>query len=392
MSELYADIGWKSINHHGEQLCGDHVDVVEADSHTQVVVLADGLGSGVKASILSTLTSKIISTMISQGMSLEDCVSTIAAALPLDAEKHVAYSTFTIIRITDSREAELIQFDNPSVILLRGYNNYEYPKKPLVIRGKTIYRSTINLREGDVFIAMSDGCTNASASRTYSYDWDRAAIADYMKIFAPVGYTAKTLATMLVDECYQKYGEHPLDDATACVVCVRPRQNVSLMIGPPRSRDDEAAMVSAFLNSPGKHIVCGGTTAKVVAGKMGKEIKPLPNTVPTDIPPMSAIEGIDLVTEGVVTINRVNEYALDNLGENKLYTSWCSGRDGACRIARMLLEESTSIHLFVGQAVNPAHADENPEWAISFTLKMTIVDRLASTLRKLGKVVDIQYY
>ena len=392
MSELYADIGWKSINHHGEQLCGDHVDIVETDSHTQVVVLADGLGSGVKASILSTLTSKIISTMIAQGLSLEDCVSTIAAALPVDAQKHVAYSTFTIIRITDSHEAELIQFDNPSVILLRGYNTYEYPKEALVIRGKTIYKSTVRLREGDVFIAMSDGCTNASASRTYNYDWDRADIADYMKIFAPVGYTAKTLATMLVDECYRKYGEHPLDDATACVVCVRPRRTINLMIGPPRDRADEGRMMSTFMSSPGKHIVCGGTTAKVAANYLGKEIKPIPNVTPTDIPPMSVIEGIDLVTEGVVTINRVNEYAADNLGENKLYANWCNGRDGACRIARLLLEEGTNINLFVGQAINPAHADENPEWAIGFTLKMTIVDRLSSTLKEMGKKVEIQYY
>lgn len=105
MSELYADIGWKSVNHHGEQLCGDHVEIVEAAGNSQVMVLADGLGSGVKASILSTLTSKIVSTMMARGMSLEDCVSAIAAALPVDAEKGVAYSTFTIIRVSDCREA-----------------------------------------------------------------------------------------------------------------------------------------------------------------------------------------------------------------------------------------------------------------------------------------------
>ena len=102
MNDLYADIGYKSINHKGEQLCGDHVDIVKQDDNSSVVVLADGLGSGVKASILSTLTSKIISTMVAQGLPLEECVSTIAATLPINSEHGVAYSTFTILHILDN--------------------------------------------------------------------------------------------------------------------------------------------------------------------------------------------------------------------------------------------------------------------------------------------------
>ena len=119
MNDLCADIGYRSINHFGEQLCGDHVDVVEQGENSSVIVLADGLGSGVKASILSTLTSTIISTMMAEGLSLEDCVSTIAATLPICSVRGVAYSTFTIIHLVENREAELIQYDNPQVILLR---------------------------------------------------------------------------------------------------------------------------------------------------------------------------------------------------------------------------------------------------------------------------------
>ncbi|HAX83731.1 MAG TPA: serine/threonine protein phosphatase, partial [Ruminococcaceae bacterium] len=151
MNNLCADIGWKSINHEGEQLCGDHVDIVEQNENSTVIVLADGLGSGVKASILSTLTSKIISTMMAEGLSLEECVSTIAATLPICSVRGVAYSTFTIIHLINNETAELIQYDNPHVILLRDGKNYDYPKNELNINGKQIYKSVISLQENDIF-------------------------------------------------------------------------------------------------------------------------------------------------------------------------------------------------------------------------------------------------
>ena len=161
MNDLTCDIGYKSVNHAGEQLCGDHVEVVEQEDGSTVIVLADGLGSGVKASILSTLTSKIISTMLAAGLSIEECVETIAATLPVDSVRGVAYSTFTIIRLIRNQTAELIQYDNPQVIVLRNGENWEYPRTETTIGGKQIFRSLIRLQEDDVFIAMSDGCPHA---------------------------------------------------------------------------------------------------------------------------------------------------------------------------------------------------------------------------------------
>ena len=128
MNNLCTDIGFKSVNKKGEQLCGDHIEIVDQNENSLVLVLADGLGSGVKACILSTLTSKIISTMIANNLSVEECVSTIAATLPVCEKRGVAYSTFTIIRITNNSEAEIIQYDNPHVIMLRGGENFEYPR------------------------------------------------------------------------------------------------------------------------------------------------------------------------------------------------------------------------------------------------------------------------
>ena len=181
MNNLCADIGWKSINHEGEQLCGDHVDIVEQSENSTVIVLADGLGSGVKASILSTLTSKIISTMMAEGLSLEECVSTIAATLPICSVRGVAYSTFTIIHLINNETAELIQYDNPHVILLRNGKNYDYQKNELNINGKQIYKSVISLQENDIFVAMSDGCPHAGIGLAYNFGWKREDIIEFIE-------------------------------------------------------------------------------------------------------------------------------------------------------------------------------------------------------------------
>ena len=251
MNDLCVDIGYKSINHYGEQLCGDHIDVVEQNENSTVIVLADGLGSGVKASILSTLTSKIISTMMAANLPLEECVSTIAATLPICSVRGVAYSTFTIIHLINNATAELIQYDNPQIIMLRDEKNYDYPKTEMNIDGKQIYKSMIRLQENDLFVAMSDGCPHAGIGIAYNFGWKREDIVSFVETIAPVGYTAKTLSTMLIDECNKLYGEKPGDDATACVVRVRKRVPMNLLFGPPANRSDCNRMMSLFFSKEG---------------------------------------------------------------------------------------------------------------------------------------------
>lgn len=390
MNNLCADIGYKSINHYGEQLCGDHVDIVEPNDNSTVIVLSDGLGSGVKASILSTLTSKIISTMMADGMSLEECVSTIAATLPVCSVRGVAYSTFTIIHIKNNQTAEIIQYDNPHVILIRNEVNFEYPKTEMNIGGKKIFKSIINLCENDIFVAMSDGCPHAGIGTAYNFGWKREDIIKFFEILAPVGYTAKTLSTMLVDECNKLYGNKPGDDATACVVRIRKREPMNILFGPPSNRDDADRMMSLFFSKEGKHIVCGGTTSSIAAKYLNKPLKATLNFEQSDVPPIAEIEGVDLVTEGVITMNRVIEYAKDYLGENKMYEHWSVKKDGASLISRLLFEEATDINFYVGRAINPAH--QNPDLPINFNIKMNLVDELTKALQEMGKKVKVSYF
>ena len=390
MNDLCADIGYKSINHIGEQLCGDHVDILEPDDDSSVVVLADGLGSGVKASILSTLTSKIISTMVAEGLSLTDCVETIAQTLPICSVRGVAYSTFTIMRLVENRDMELIQYDNPLTILLRDGKNYDYPKTEMSIGGKKIYRSVIKLQEDDIFIAMSDGCPHAGIGLAYNFGWKREDIIEFMEAAAAGGYTAKTLSTILIDEANKLYGGRPGDDATACVIRIRKRVPMNILFGPPRDRDDCNRMMSLFFAKEGKHIVCGGTTSSIAAKYLGKKVEADISFVRSDILPIAKIEGVDLVTEGVITVNRVVEYAKDAIGENKLYEKWSYGHDGASLICRMLFEEATDINFYVGRAVNPAH--QNPDLPINFNIKMNLVEELSACLKQMGKHIKVSYF
>lgn len=390
MNNLCTDIGMQSLIKYSEELCGDHFELIEQGNNSQVLVLADGMGSGVKANILSTLTSKILSTMIAEGIAVEECVSTMASTLPVCAVREVAYSTFTIIRIVENMEAEIIQYDNPHVILLRNGAFEEFPKTAFEIDGKTIYKSRIPIQEEDVFIAMSDGAIHAGVGASLNFGWDRKEIAEYMEMMYHKSHTGKMLANLLLTECNRLYGGKPGDDTTACVVKIRHREQVNLMIGPPSKREDVQRMQTEFFANDGKYIVCGGTTSTITGEFLGKAVCPNLNYFDPDVPPTATIEGVDIVTEGVITMSKVLEYASDYLDKNEKYTQWGYKQDGASQIARVLFEEATDINFYVGRAVNPAH--QNPNLPITFNIKMQLVESVAQCLRGMGKKVKLTYF
>ena len=195
MNDLCVEIGCNSINHVGEELCGDHVEVVGQGEDSSVLVLADGLGSGVKANILSILTSRIISTMIAEGLPLEECVKAIAATLPICSVRKVAYSTFTIIRLINNEVAEIICYDNPPVVLIRNGTPADLPGRDMIVGGKKVYKSELRLQEGDILVAVSDGCPHAGIGVAYNFGWQLSDIAEYVATASVAGYNAKTLST-----------------------------------------------------------------------------------------------------------------------------------------------------------------------------------------------------
>lgn len=390
MNNLCTDIGYRSINKFGEELCGDMVEVVEPNADDYVVVLADGLGSGVKANILSTLTAKIISTMIADNMPIETCVETIAQTLPICSVRKVAYSTFTIVRIIDNKEAEIVQYDNPQLILLRDGKSFDYPKTATEISGKTIYKSKIPLMLGDSLIFTSDGAIYAGIGDKMNFGWQRDQIVEFMEELYRPEYTAKTLTSILLDQCERLYGGKPGDDTTVCTVKIRERKSVNLMMGPPRDPKDVNKMMALFFSKDGKHIVCGGTTSELTAKYLGKEVKTILEYLDPEIPPIAKIEGVDLTTEGVITMSRVLEYAKSYLEADDIYADWNVRNDAASQIAKLLFQEATDINFFVGTAINPAH--QNPKLPISFNIKMQIVEQMSEHLKNMGKRIKVSYF
>ncbi|MDR0759451.1 MAG: serine/threonine-protein phosphatase [Treponema sp.] len=390
MNKFCTDTGFVSLNKKGEHLCGDHVEIISGDELT-IAVLADGLGSGVKANILSTLTAKIISTMMANSMSIEDCVSAIAATLPICKVRQIAYSTFTIICIRNNIDAEIIHYDNPQVIFLRGGKYYHYSNTSEIMENKVIYKSRLKLREDDTFIAISDGVTHAGIGNVLNFGWQRENVVKFMEDIYEKDLTAKTICSILLNKCYSLYGGEPGDDATVCTLKIRRRQPVNLLIGPPSVPGDAHKMMSLFFSKEGKHIVCGGTTSDLAARHLGKNlVTGIPRYFDPQIPPAAAIEGVDLVTEGVITMSRVLEYAKDYVLNNENFAHWNYGKDGASQIARLLFTDATDINFYVGRAINPAH--QNPNLPIGFSIKMRLIDELASCLKQMGKQIKVSYF
>ena len=293
--------------------------------------------------------------------------------------------------MVDNEFAEIIQFDNPDVIFLRDGVSFDYPKQLLQIEGRNVYKSHVRLQEYDTMIAMSDGAIFAGIGQELNYGWQRENIVDFMEIMYSKDFTAKTLSTILLNECNKLYGYEPGDDTTVCTVKLRRRNPMNLMIGPPSDPKDVQKMMSLFFSKEGKHIVCGGTTSTLAAEFLGTVVDVgLPLYLDPEIPPTSKIKGVDLVTEGVITFNRVVEYAKNYLEDNDSYSQWSYKNDGASLIARMLFEEATDINFFVGRAMNPAH--QSPDLPINFNIKMRLVDELSTCLRKMDKQIKVSYF
>lgn len=383
--KFFMDFGTASLNKYSEELCGDKVEFL-SEANYFIAVLSDGLGSGVKANILSTLTSKIAMTMLKEGLPIEEVVDTLVHTLPICSVRKLAYSTFTIIKVYDDGTAYITEFDNPSVFFIRQGKLYELSKVQKVINERCIYESHIQLEEKDTLIFVSDGVIHAGAGQVLNLGWSWKEVAHYLQGLPIETLSAKKITSALLGVCEDLYLSHPGDDTTVATIKAIQPQVATLFSGPPSARESDEAVVEKLMHTQGKKIVCGGTAAHIVSRITGRAVTTSFDIINPDIPPIGYIQGIDLVTEGVLTLQGAVEI-LEKVRDSR-DVAFLEAEDGASMLARMLFEECTHIHMLVGKAINPAH--QNPDFPQALSIKLNILYKLEKILIELGKRVEIE--
>lgn len=388
---VHIDVAWKSLNKKGEELCGDKVVTVRTADST-IAVLADGLGSGVKANILATLTSTICATMVREGASVADVVSTIVNTLPVCSVRKVAYATFSILEIKDSGEGYLAEFDNPFCIYIRDGQRMEFKCEYNEYSGKGVYETRFQALPGDVITIVSDGVIYAGVGESLNFGWTWEHVVKWLLNATALDMSAPRLAAALSDTVNDLYMKKPGDDSTVLVAEVTPHRVVNMLAGPPKEKADDERMVRDYMRSQGKKVICGGTSANIVARVLNRKIRTSLTYSDPSIPPIGFIEGVDLVTEGVLTLTRtldiLQEYCEKDAGS--YYFHRIDEENGAAMLARLLLEDCTHLKLFIGTAINPAH--QNPNLPADLSIKLKLIDRLAELMVRLGKRVDKTFY
>lgn len=382
---LTVETGYTSINKHSETLCGDWFKVFE-NPDKKIYVLSDGLGSGVKANILSTLTSTILGTMISKNMPLDECIETVATALPMCKERRLAYSTFTVLELING-QAHLVQYDNPSAIILRKGKNLSYNYNIQFAHEKEIHESRIILQEDDIIVLMTDGVTNAGIGKLAPNGWNHSEIVAFLERLDTKQMSAYHIAAQIVN-CSLTLSEDSLnDDTTVFVVKVRGRKVVNMLIGPPENKEDDNRVLKLFFSKNGKTVVCGGSTARVVGNYLNKPIRIIQDSGNGEIPNMSSIEGVDYVTEGIITLKKVVEL-IQKFSQNPMYCLNISkSKDPASLLALLLIEEATDVNIYFGMSENAAHQGTD----IDFDAKLGLIKQLEECLNKIGKSVKISF-
>ena len=380
--ELVVEVAQRHLIKHGEAICGDWAKVTRTHDSTLLVV-SDGLGSGVKANILATMTTEIATSMMTHGARIEEMVETIAATLPICKVRRIAYATFTVLHIAANRRAYLVEYDNPALFFLRDGKIVDLPRSEREIAGRKVREARFELREDDYLVCVSDGVVLAGLGGVLSFGWGWQGVAKYLAEAVASRPNAWALADGVIGRCSALYDGRPGDDVTVAATRLRPAVHLTVFTGPPADRADDPEVVRRFLAAPGRKVVCGGTTTNIVA----RFLKARPDPIldgGSDVPPAAYLPDVGLATEGVVTLNR----AIQRLQAVETAADLPARRDAATEVARELLE-ADHIALMVGDAINPMQVADVIRGQ---AFRQVLVDTLVRELQRKGKVVAVEHY
>lgn len=383
---LLIEVDWQSTFKTGQSICGDSVEVVKSkEQQRYVMVLSDGLGSGVKASILSKMTATMAVRFVSSDLELPMSLGVIMDALPVCQVRKISYATFTIVDSTLNGETRIIEMGNPPSVLIRDGKSVEYEAETITSpgwAGRKITVANLKIQPGDRLIVLSDGITQAGlGTSACKLGWRRKGCQEFVEdmINANPDISARLISERTIKKAMSfEPGGLPHDDMTCAVMYYRKPRKLMLMTGPPYRESHDSIWAMRLKEFNGRKIVCGGTTANILARELKLDIitrlKPVGG-----LPAMSEMKGVDLVTEGILTLTRVA----------RLLESRETDNSPASTIVEELKNHDI-IYLCVGTKVNEAHQD--PTLPAELDIRRNIVKKIKYLLEeKYIKEVRLEY-
>ncbi|MDG5799857.1 SpoIIE family protein phosphatase [Marinilabiliaceae bacterium ANBcel2] len=388
----FLDIFCEKVNHHGEMVCGDvFLSRRYKEEGRTIIVLSDGMGSGIKANVLASITASMALNFTLEHREVCKSAKIIMDTLPVCSQRGTSYSTFTIVDIEDDGYTTIVEYDNPGSVILREDTFFDpgWEKIPLEsekYKNKHIKTCSFYGKKEDRILFWSDGVVQAGmGSKKYPYGWGRDAVLKVLPeiITGNPAISSSKLARRIVSTALRLDGGDAKDDTSAAVVYFREPRKLLLVSGPPFNDKTDHSFAKKVERFDGKKIIAGGTTAQIIARELSLHFEQHTNRVDSDLPPISYIQGIDLVTEGILTLSKV----LSSLEEMKSDTRLKYG--AADQIVRLFIE-SDRIHIINGTRINMAHQD--PELPFELEMRKSIIKRLVTVLEsKFLKEVTVEY-
>jgi hypothetical protein len=389
---FFIEVNSQQRNHDGERICGDVFLYRYIKEENRVItVLSDGMGHGVKANILATLTATMALSFTREHKEVDRIAEIIMNTLPVCSVRKVSYSTFTIVDIESSGRVNILEYDNPLTIILRGNQIYDPSWKKVMLEkgknsGKVLKSCSFIPEKEDRIIVCSDGVSQSGmGSDSYPFGWERDNVATYAAslVSNEASISAIVLAGKVVTMAHKNDSYKARDDISCATIYFRDPRKLLVCTGPPYEKDKDKELAAKVTAYKGKVILCGGTTADIVARELNRTIVDELIFEDPELPPESFLEGIDLVTEGILTLQKVNEILKTYNNSVRL------GKGPADKIVRLIME-SDEIHFIIGTRINIAHQD--PNLPVELEIRRTVVKRIARLLEeKWLKEVTFEY-
>ncbi len=375
---LFIDIDCAQKCKTGQQICGDaFVSKRLTEQERLIAVLSDGLGSGVKANILASMTATMALKFVSADFNFTRAAEVIMNALPICQVRQISYATFSIADCTLEGRVRIVEEGNPPFILLREGVDMPIACDTVASRkfsNRQMRVSQVLLQPEDRLIFYSDGVTQAGMGNPlHRFGWQREGLLSFVQeiVTKCPDISSTKLSRAVVDSAVRKEASlAPKDDISCAVLYFRRPRRLMVLSGPPYSRDSDAEVARAFAAYKGKKAICGGTTANFVARELGLEMTMNLRAPRTHLPPASEMDGVDLVTEGVLTLTQAVEYLEKGTTPPP--------PDPAGKLVELFLDSDT-IDFLIGSRVNEAHLD--PTLPVYLEIRRNIIQKMADSLR-----------